>query len=404
MNNADLCFRRTRLTLLATSLLNEPLIALYASLPFILRKDLGATPLQVSLLIMSRPIVSLFSFYWGTFSKNLKTNLVVSGLLARLPFLCFFWMDNIWFVILCSALYMLFSRAGIPPWMEILKRNMPQEKQQKLFSLSSALGFAEGVVLTLGVGTLIDTEKEAWKALFLFGALLGILGVYLQRKLPVKQVRQEKSIEREEGTLLKPWKESLQLVRERPDFALFQLGFMIGGFGIVLIASVLPFFFADTLHLSHLNFGAARWLCMGIGFVLSSPFFGQALSRQTIASLTGLIYLGFAIFPLLLLLAPWHLSFLYCAYIIYGIAQGGSHIVWHLSGPIFAGSANSSRFSNMNILTVGIRGLFAPILGGYCCSLFGPEPILLLGALLCFCGASVTWAKKRVISPHAQAD
>ena len=46
-------------------LLNEPFVVLYALLTFILRKDLGASLLQISILSALRPTLPIFSFYWS---------------------------------------------------------------------------------------------------------------------------------------------------------------------------------------------------------------------------------------------------------------------------------------------------------------------------------------------------
>jgi hypothetical protein len=87
-----------------------------------------------------------------------------------------------------------------------------------------------------------------------------------------------------------------------------------------------------------------------------------------------------------MMLAPLHLGWLYAAYLIFGIAQGGSHLIWHLSGPIFSEAEESSRYSGVNVLMVGIRGLIAPILGGILNYLFGADFVFVLGGLCCLGG------------------
>ncbi|MFI5334962.1 MAG: hypothetical protein ACHQT8_07385, partial [Chlamydiales bacterium] len=70
------------------------------------------------------------------------------------------------------------------------------------------------------------------------------------------------------------------------------------------------------------------------------------------------------------------------AHLIYGIAQGGSHLVWHLSGTIFAGEENSTPFTTVNVLMIGLRGAVGPLLGGLLCHSVGPIPVLLIGAMI----------------------
>lgn len=183
-------FVKTRSAILWTSLLNEPFIALFALLPFILRKDLGASAFQISLLTMLKPMVAVFSFYWSArLSRkkgNLRFNLVGAGMLSFLPFLFFPWVDSIPFLIAAGAFYMLFSRAGIPAWIEILNRNLTKPWREKLFSFGLALGCTEGVIIGLFIGSLLDSNDNTWKLLFFFSALLGMAGVFIQSRLPIK--------------------------------------------------------------------------------------------------------------------------------------------------------------------------------------------------------------------------
>ncbi len=385
----------TRIALFGSSLLSEPMTVLLCLLPFILAKDFHASAWQISLLISLRPIMSLISFYWsallGRKPQLLRLNLIASGILARLPFLFVFFFDGVGYLIFAAAMHILFSRAGIPAWMEMLKQKLPKEPRERLFSFSWMLGYAEGVVIGLAMGFLLDLNSDTWKYLFASSAIIGLIGVLLQYRIPLKPIE---TIEVERlsfwQTIVRPWKDSFHLMRTRPDFAKFQWGFMWGGSGVMLVIAVLPLYFVDILQLSHTSFSTARSVCMGIGVVLTSSAWGKALSRFRLNPLTSLVILLFALFPACLLLAPYHIGWLYAAYVLYGIAQGGSHIVWHLSGPQFAGSENSAPYSGVNVVMVGIRGMIFPFLGSLLASFFGPAPVLALGIASCLTGAFVT--------------
>ncbi len=399
----DYRYRLTRLALLWTSLLNEPFTILLTMLPFILFKDLGASAWQISFVIALRPSVSLLSFYWNAYQArqklNPRTSLVIAGILARLPLLFIFCASTAGYLIFAAAVYMLFSRASMPPWMEVLKRNLQKESRERLFSLSFMLGYAEGVFIGLGIGLLLDIDCHLWRLLFLVGAVAGLLGVFLQYRVPLPQEK-NKEADRPISTLsfreelLHPWKESWRLMRTKPDFAHFHWGFMIGGAGIMLVATVLPVFFVDYLELSHTEFSSARSLCMGLGVVISSSAWGRAMGRFRLAPLTGAIILLFAFFPACLLMATTGIAWLYIAYVLYGIAQGGSHIVWHLSGPLFAGKEDSSLYSGVNVVMVGLRGMIFPFLGSLLCGIAGPLFVLGLGMVFCLYGTYFMLAKR----------
>lgn len=381
---------RTRLAVLLSSLLHEPLSSLYPLLPFIFLHHCHATAFQIVLLTTLKPVSSIFSFYWSEKLSNNhhsgRWNLLGAGLLARLPLLLALFLDSTWFLLLATTLYMLFSRASVPAWMEILKINLPEEERKKVFSLGSALGYAEGVLIAIGIGSLLDHFDNSWKILFCGAIFLGLLALFLQVLLPPKETPEKEAPPVEaswKSSFLKPWIDCIDLMKKRSDFRRFQWGFMICGFGLMIIQPVIPFFFTEALHISYRDLMIAFSICKGLGFVLSSPLWNQLLTKGSIRLFTSLVHIGFAIFPLLLALSLKSALWLYVAYLLYGIAQAGSHLIWHLSGPLFANEEMSARYSSVNVVLVGIRGLLGPPLGGLLYASSGSLPTLALGSLLC---------------------
>ncbi len=396
MNSVPLSHRSrslfTKVAFTWMHLAGEPFTALYTLLLFILRKDLNGTTLQISIFATIRPVISVFSFYWSANllrdRSKLLSNLMGAWVLARLPFLCVPFIDNVWFLILAAAIYQLFSRAGMPAMMEILKLNMDKDPREKLFARIYVLSFIESILLGLFIGRLLDMHESAWKILFFSAALLSISSVFIQMRIPLPaDLKQDQNILiPTTNRLLQPIKDCIHLMRTRPDFAHFQWGFMIGGFGLMLIAPALQIYFADTLALTHNDLSIARYIWMGVGVVGSSFLWRRALNHVPTHLLTASIILGFSLFPLTLLLAIQQLYWVNIAFFFYGIAQGGSHLLWHLSGTLFAKEEDSSKFSSVNILTVGIRGLVAPVLGGLLSSLIGPYLVLICGIITCLAG------------------
>jgi MFS family permease len=391
--------KRTKISLVGTSLLNEVFISFFGLMPFILRKDLLASTFQIALFTMLKPSVAVLSFYWSSrlvrSRISLRNNLVFAGVLARLPFLFLPFFDNVWYMIFASTTYMLFSRAAIPAWMEILKLNLEKSSRDKLFSIGSILGYAEGVAIALFVGSCLDVYQNFWKIFFIISTLLGFIGVYLQLKTPIfleEGEEEKKSFEFKE--LIKPWKEGIDLIRRRPDFARFQLGTALGGFGIMLALPALALFYADTLQLSHMEIASGRYIFMGLGYLFFSPLWAKAMQKKSINFLMGFVCLGFAFFPLFITFALWSRIWIYIAFFSYGITQAGSHLLWNLSGPLFAGEEDSSKFTGINVLMVGLRGLIAPLLGGALCAIFTPLAVLLIAFFICLFGGFYMLFKK----------
>lgn len=351
---------------------------------------------------MLKPIVALFSFYWSSKVKKrrdlLRVNLLGAGILARFPLLICLYINNIWLLIISAALYMLFSRASIPAWMEVLKLNLPSKVREKLFSVGASVGYGTGILIAIGAGELLDYDISLWKTLYAASILLGLVGVIIQCSIPISGEKEviTTSSEKDNWSFTKPWKDSLHLMRTRPDFSRFQMGFMAGGFALMLVQPVIPQFFDQVLHLSYKNLMIAYSICKGLGFVFTSSFWSLALVRISVSRFTGLVLFGFALFPLCILLAPMFHGWLYVAYIIYGIAQAGSHLIWHLSGPMFADHEDSSTYSGVNIIMVGLRGVIAPPLGALLSASLGIYYPLVASIVLCLIGISFLYYKAPV--------
>ena len=375
---------RVKFALLSSSLLAEPMVTLYALIVFILYKDLHATAFQVALLTMLKPMFTVLSFYWSTASKGrLRANVLGAGILMRAPFLLCPWVDSVWYLIAAAVNYMFFLRAGAPAWMEILKRSLSAGKRDRAFAVSSVLGYVEGGVLSIAIGMMLDACLSSWKWLFVFSALLGMVGSFIQSRVPVDEEKKEEKLHWKEH-LLRPWKDSWKLMRSKRDFAKFQWNFMICGFAVMFIQPALPLFFIDELGISYTELATAIALAKGLGFIASSPFWSRFIEKTSIRRVSHYVFFVVALFPLFLILAKWNLALFYLSYFCYGIGLGGNHLVWNLSGPHFAGKEeNSIHYTGVGVVLSGIRGGIAPPLGSWLSVFFGSVPVLGVAVILC---------------------
>src|SRR3989338_9764403 len=380
------------LSLIWTNLLTEPLFTLYTFLPFILYKDLGASAFQVTLLMMLKPFITILSFYWSAglhgSTHKLKSNVLWAGLLMRAPFLLCPWIHSAWYLIFAATNYMFFYRAGIPAWLEILKRNMSSGKRGRSFSISSALGYAEGVILALACGSFLDKDPSCWKILFFGTSAIVLITLLVQARIVLDSSpcssKSQLAVRGIKEILIRPWRDSYRLMRERLDFSRFQWGFMVSGFGLMLIQPAIPLFAVDVLGISYLEMAAAICIAKGLGFIVSTPIWTQWINQLNTFKVASLVFLAVGLFTVLLSLSIWSIAWLYIAYFWYGVGQGGSHLVWNLSGPIFSGKEESSKYTGVGLVLAGIRGAIAPPLGGWLSVLFGPVAVLVLGGALCF--------------------
>lgn len=393
---ADIAWKKTQVAFVWTSILNTPFWAIFNMLPFILYKDLHATPLQVTTIIILKPAVSLFALYWSALIEKRKdrliANLIWARVISHVPFFFFPFVDDPWFFIASFGLYMMLSRGAFPAWMEVLKLNIPHLSREKVFAYGSTLGYIGAAVIPFALGDLMDSYTQSWRWIFPVTALISLCAILFKNRIPIQldksqgneQISAKISFKQE---LLKPWKSAWELIRRRPDFARYQLGFMLGGSGLIVMQPALPVFFMDGLHLTYTELAVALTLCKGIGFAMTSAAWARLMSKIDIYRFNSWVTLVAFLFPLCLLAAQINLAWLYFGYLLYGVMQGGSEMSWHLSGPLFAKDENSSVYSSVNVLTVGLRGCFVPAIGSLLAYQVHASGVMLVGGALCLLSA-----------------
>ncbi len=383
--------KRTQIAFIGIRLLGTPCWCILGMLIFILYKYLHVTPFQIAILIALKPTSALLSPYWSHAiyqrPDKIIPNLMGANILRHLPFLFTPWVHSAWFLIFAFGFYMMLSRATIPAWLEMFKFNLPKEKREQLIGYGTTVDYLGTALLAIGMGILLDRYPEMWRWLISGTAAIGIVSTVLLPLIASQQAVASLPLTlsgfKLKEKIITPWKQVWTLLKGRKDFALFQIGFMLGGGGLMIMHPALPKLFIDKLHLSFVEMGVAISLCKGMGVALSSSFWTWLFRHLHIFHLSALVTLFATLFPFLLLATSLHLSLLYCAFIFYGVMQGGSELSWHMSALVFAKEKESSLFSITNVLTVGIRGCFIPTLGALLLPFCQPIGVILIGALLC---------------------
>lgn len=355
----------------------------------ILYKELHATPFQITAIIVLKPMASLFSPYWSAWVEKrqdrLVSNIVWANILKYVPFLCFPWFHNVWWCIFSFGFYMVFLRGVTPAWMEIIKLNIQGKTRERVFAIGSTIDYFGGAVLPVTFGWILDDYSGSWSWIFFATACVGILSTLLLAYIPLNsEINSVNTASFNfKNAIVKPWKSSWTLMKERPDFGKFQVGFMLGGSALMMMHTVLPVYFVDVLELSYKEIMFAIALCKGVAFALTSPFWVRLFHKINIYNFCSIVTFFAALFPLILFCGYFHISAPYIAYIIYGTMQAGSELSWNMSGPYFAKNFESSSYSSLNVLTVGIRGCVAPVLGTVIGSFTNSTTVMAIAFVLC---------------------
>lgn len=387
--NDKLAVQTTKSAYILTRLFDAPFWAIFNMLSFILYKDLHATPFQLAMLITLKPLVSIFSSYWSSHVNNrrdrLIPNILSARLLAALPFFFFPWVSNPWFFVASFGFYMMLALGIVPAWMEILKLNLPDKVRENIFSYAQISAYSLGAFLPYLLGGILDEYSQAWRWIFPSAALLALVSSFFQLRItiPPQKIVSQPPTTNFGHYLLKPWKNSWNILKEHPDFLKFQTGFMLFGCGLMIMQPVLTIFFVDELKLSYTEMAVALAFFKGVGFLIGSPLWSKWIHRLNINYLCGIVAIIASFFPLGLICAKSFLFLLYLSYFAYGFLQAGNELAWNLSGPIFSKGKDSSAFTTVNVIAIGVRGCFIPFIGSTLSIYFGSVAVMVLGGFIC---------------------
>lgn len=384
---------KTKWCLLLALFLQEPLLCMHSMLPLFLLKQLDATPWHIAFLTMALPAVSIFSFYWASILKEhpkwQRSNLILATLLAPLLYCFSIFCSYTHYFIVASCFFMLFWRGGNPALMEILRMQFSKEERSHLYSTLYKIGFAIEMVFGSLIGVFLSWHPEWWKALFFVFGLLYACSIFFYKKIPGNW-QESVSLPRPSGSLwerlITPWTSSFTLLRKKQQFRFFQIGFFLGGFGLMITRPSIEMVVAG-LSLSYMQLFLCRTVLKALGILLSAKLWSQVLCRRKVLLTSYAVLACFLLFYLLMGCTSSFPEMLFAAYFFYGFAQSGSHLVWNLSGTLVAEKESSTPYSAVNVLAVGVRGIVAPLLGACTAKYLGLYETLYIGGIFILFGA-----------------
>jgi len=374
---------------LATHLLDAPLFAMYSMLAFILSKDLAASSLQITVYVSVKPLTALLSAYWNDAfrAQTIERNLTWLTFLACVPVLLFPFAESVWFFIFGFVTYFIADRAAVSGWMELLKQRIPEEARGWAVSKCSLCMYLAGGLVPLLAAPWMDRGVLNWRWLFFALACVSLLRLLLIWRAS-RGVALYSAPEKSRTSLLGPWKRAWAVLKRRPDFAYFQLIFLFGGTGIILMHPILPKFVNKVLHLSYTDLALAFAFAKAMGYICSARIWAWAVKRIDIYRFCALVAAFAALCLFLIPFSTHSVLVLHIAFFIYGVMQGGSHLGWQLSGPAFSGQEVSTSYTGVSVMAIGLRGVFAPLLGAVLGVNLGFVTTLIIGGSTCLIGAA----------------
>jgi MFS family permease len=358
---------------------------------FVARKALGASALEITLLLMLPSVAQILNLYWtGIGGREPRAVFLWVGIPARLALVAIGFVGGATtFVLLC----MVASTAAtvlIPAQNALYQANYAAHERGRLFARVSAAAAAVTILVSALLGVLYDRSETSFRLAYPVAGILATLGsigwyrIRWRRRpdedrdaapaspAPVASVPRltlgTVQVRLARG-LLEPFRAARRLFAEDRDFLRFELAFMTYGLAFMMLQPVLPLYLVDDLKVDYAQAAHAKGLLFYACNIALLPLAGSLNDRFGSLRVASFSFLLLAAFPLLLIAGPRWLAGgsvmapVYLAYAVFGAAMAGVNVTWTLGPLAMAGAGRAERYMGAHVSLVGIRGLLGYPLG-----------------------------------------
>src|SRR5881392_3987824 len=355
------------------------LFAVFASVttPFIgliLRRELGATPLQLSVMSAAGGACLLLSLAWARAlgGRPPLPYLVCPSLVERGLFLFVPLASSAWSFVSLIVATNVFGAAAAPAQAAVVERLYPRVARGRALGLVRMAGAALGVGLALAAGQLF--ERVDYRVLFPAAAVVGMAASLRQRSLPVPAAAENG--ERAVGGLGQAW----AAVQDDDVFRRLLVASFLFGAGCWIQTPAHPLLLVDVLHVSAAQVGVFA-AAAAVATLVGSAWWGELVDRRSSLDALWMMYVVGAATPAICALAwnPWVLVASSVTDALFGI---GLDLVWMIVVIDLAGPRRAAQYVAIGATLAGVRGVLGPLLGGLVIWAFGVRAVYVVALAL----------------------
>ncbi len=326
------------------------------TIPFIpvMGRRLGATPLQVSLLVAAPAIVFLLSFWIVNAVRPVHpVRLVVwPALVGRAMFLLMPFIRSPAQYVFLVVLYHAVSSINTLGYAQVMRAVYPDDVRGRIMALMKVGMATVWVVGSLVGGQLMQLIPFQW----VFAAA-GVLG--MGSSLVFSRMRTPETIEVAEH--INPavtWR----LLWADAAYRRFLLAFFVYGFGGWLMSPAVPILLVDELRATNFQVGLLGAVASTM-WMLSFYSWGKMIDRRTATHTMKVVFSIGILTPLVYLLAPnaWVVQF---AGVTDGLTSAGIDLGWLAAALHYAPTGQVLHYVTLFNTAVGIRATTGPFLAG----------------------------------------
>src|SRR6266849_5382397 len=333
-------------------------------------RRLGATPLQVSLLVAAPAIVLLLSLWIVNAVRPVHpVQLVIwPSLVGRAMFLLMPFAQTPVPYLVLVVLFHAASSINTLGYAQVMRAVYPDNVRGRIMALVK-IGMATSWVLASLLGGQL-TQIVPFQWVFAVGGVLGMAsGVVFSRIRPPERLEIPEPIDPAVA-----WR----LVREDGAYRRFLMAFFIYGFGGWLISPAIPLLLVDELHASNFQVGLLGAV-MAAMWTISFYSWGAMIDRRSATDTLKVVFTIGALTPVIYLLAPsaWIVQL---AGVTDGLTSAGIDLGWLAAALHYAPQGQVLHYVTLFNTSVGIRGATAPFITGTLIPLIGVRWIFAIGA------------------------
>ena len=360
-------------------------------LGLILRRELGATPLQLAVMSSAGGGCLLLSLLWAKacHGRPPLPYLVWPAFLARGVFLLVPFVSSAWSFVGLVITRDFFGAAVAPAQAAVVERVYPRAQRGRALGLVRMAGAVLSIGLALAAGQLFDRIGYRW--IFVAAALLGMAASLRLRRLSVP----EPEGDGDEGPA--GLREAWLTVREDHAFRRLLIASFLFGFGCWIQAPAHPLLAVDVLQVSASQVGVFASVA-AVATLAGSAYWGWLVDRKSSLEALRVMYLIGATTPLIYYIAwsPWVLV---ASAVTDSLLAVGLELVWMMAVIDVAGPQRTAQYVAIGATLAGVRGIAGPLVGGLVIHAFGIHAVYLIAAILTFSGAWLVGRELRVRVP-----
>jgi len=252
------------------------------------------------------------------------------------------------------GLHYLASVLYIPHRGGLIRTNYPAPVRGRIFGLSEILGISAMVCVARGAQHFLDTDPRALRVLFPVAGACVAGACFLKSRIRWRHQARE----RRSGTHALHLGEVL---RDR-RFLLYELAFMLYGFGFLMSWPLHILYVEDVLQLSYDRYTWAQSVVFPLAQLSAVIFWGRFADRRGVVPATGA---AFTLLIPFLVAMPFvrGITSLIFAFALFGIGMSGVMVSWNLGPLHFAPDGRGHAYTAVHFGCVGIRSVIAPFLG-----------------------------------------